>query len=221
MPLAVLVGDVSGHGVSSALLMATARALLRQRLSLPGDLAAVFSDVNCQLAQDVGASGQFMTLMGLAVNPTAGSVAWVRAGHDPAILFDPGTDRFEPLAGPGLALGVDGAFGFTLQRREHLAQGSIILVGTDGLWESCNPRGAMFGKERVQSVLRRHARASAAMIRDRLVEALQEFCGRADLADDVTLVILKLDPAVIGRQDAAGPTCLLTQTAKGRPSGQT
>ena len=62
VPLAVVVGDVSGHGVPSALLMATARALLRQRLSLPGDLAEAFSDVNSQLAQDVGASGQFMTL---------------------------------------------------------------------------------------------------------------------------------------------------------------
>ena len=196
MPLAVVVGDVSGHGVPSALLMATVRALLRQRLSLAGDLAAVFKDVNRQLAQDVGDSGRFVTLIALAVNPGAGSLVWVRAGHDPAILYDPGAKRFTSLAGPGVALGVDGAFDYVLQRRDHLAPGNIILVGTDGLWEACNTRGDMFGKARVREVLRRHAGEPAAMIRDRLVAALEDFRGRADLEDDVTLVVIKCDPAL-------------------------
>jgi phosphoserine phosphatase RsbU/P len=190
MPLAVVVGDVSGHGVSSALLMATARALLRQRLSLPGDLATIFTDVNGQLAQDIGVSGQFMTLMGLAVNPIAGEVTWVRAGHDPAILYDPQSDRFERLAGPGMALGVDAAFRYTIQRR-NLTEGSIILLGTDGIWETCNALGEMFGKERVLAILRTHAREAADVIRDRLVETLQAFHGDADLEDDVTMVVVK------------------------------
>jgi sigma-B regulation protein RsbU (phosphoserine phosphatase) len=214
MPLAVVVGDVAGHGVSSALLMATARALLRQRLSLPGDLAAVFNDVNCQLAQDVGVSGQFMTLMGLAVNPAAGSLVWVRAGHDPAMLYDPQIDQFEPLAGPGIALGVDGAYRYSLQRRAHLAQGSIILAGTDGLWECCNGQGVMFGKERIRALLRRHARDAASAIRDRLVEALQAFRGEADLEDDVTLVVLKLNPKRTDHGDAAEPACSLSAAAR-------
>jgi sigma-B regulation protein RsbU (phosphoserine phosphatase) len=197
MPLVVVVGDVSGHGVPSALLMATARALLRQRLSLPGDLAAVFNDVNCQLAQDVGISGQFMTLMGLAVNPVAGAVAWVRAGHDPAILYDPQTDRFERLTGPGVALGVDAGFRFTLQHRQNLVDGSIILMGTDGIWEACNAHGEMFGKERVLALIKRHADASAGTIRDRLVSALRHFCGSSDVEDDITMVVIKLDRTVV------------------------
>lgn len=192
MPLAVVVGDVSGHGVSAALLMATARALLRQRLSLPGDLATIFTDVNGQLAQDIGASGQFMTLMGVAVNSAAGEVTWVRAGHDPAILYDPREDRFERLAGPGMALGVDAAFRYTLQRR-NLTEGSIILLGTDGIWEACNVRGEMFGKEPILAVLRTHAREAAQVIRDSLVDTLQAFRGDADLEDDVTMVVIKRD----------------------------
>jgi phosphoserine phosphatase RsbU/P len=207
MPLAVVVGDVSGHGVPSALLMATARALLRQRLSLPGDLAAVIKDVNRQLAQDVGDSGQFMTLMALALAPDVGSLVWVRAGHDPAILYDPGAKRFTRLSGPGMALGVDGAFDYGLQRRDHLTPGSIILMGTDGLWEACDAEGTMFGKERVRNVLRRHAGDPAALIRDRLVAALEDFRGRADLEDDVTLVVIKLDPALTACRDAAERPC--------------
>lgn len=198
-PLAVLVGDVSGHGVPSALLMATARALLRQRLSLPGDLADVFNDVNGQLAHDIGDSGQFMTLMGLAVNPQAGEVAWVRAGHDPAILYDPQADRFERLAGPGMALGVDASSRYTLQRRQ-LAKGSVILLGTDGIWETCNTRGEMFGKEPILALLKSHARDAAGTIRARLVDTLQAFRGNADLEDDVTLVVIKRDRTMTADQ---------------------
>jgi sigma-B regulation protein RsbU (phosphoserine phosphatase) len=199
-PLAVVVGDVSGHGVPSALLMATARALLRQRLSLPGDLAEAFSDVNSQLAQDVGASGQFMTLMALAVNPVAGAVVWVRAGHDPAILYDPKTDQFEHLTGPGVALGVDMDSRYTLQHRSNLVEDSILLVGTDGIWEACNAYGEMFGKERVMAHIKRHAGASAGKIRDRLVSALKDFCGSSDVEDDITMVVIKLDRTIASRQ---------------------
>ncbi|MCB2166715.1 MAG: SpoIIE family protein phosphatase [Deltaproteobacteria bacterium] len=203
-PLAVVVGDVSGHGVPSALLMATARALLRQRLSLPGDLAEAFSDVNCQLAQDVGVSGQFMTLMALAVNPVAGAIVWVRAGHDPAILYDPQADRFERLAGPGVALGVDTASRYTLQHRSNLVAGSILLLGTDGIWEACNAYGEMFGKERVLALIKRHAGASAGTIRDRLVIALKDFCGSSDVEDDITMVVIKLDRTAAPHQNTAG-----------------
>ncbi len=205
MPLAVVVGDVSGHGVSAALLMAIARSLLRQRLSLPGDLAAVLNDVNSQLAQDIGISGQFMTLLCLAVNGSAGEIVWVRAGHDPAILYDPAHDHFEPLAGPGIALGVDGASRFTVQRRSHLAEGSIILMGTDGVWEACNPQGEMFGKERVRALLKDHAEEPSGMIRDRLVDRLQAFCGRSDLEDDITLVVVKMDRTRTARGSTDDP----------------
>ena len=65
----LVVGDVSGHGVPSALLMATARALMRQRSFLPGGPAQVVSDVNSHLSRDVEDSGQFMTLFYLVIDP--------------------------------------------------------------------------------------------------------------------------------------------------------
>jgi len=213
MPLAVVVGDVSGHGVSAALLMATARALLRQRLSLPGNLADILNDVNCQLAQDIGASGQFMTLMGLAVNPVAGEVVWVRAGHDPAIFFDSEAQHFDSLAGPGLALGVDASFRYTLQRH-RMDEGCVILLGTDGIWETCNAHGEMFGKERVLALLEKHAREAAKTIRDRLVDTLQAFRGNSDLQDDVTMVVIKRDRTLIADQDTVVQTCGLSHGAR-------
>jgi hypothetical protein len=105
--LAVVVGDVSGHGISSALIMATVRASLRQRLSLPGSISRIIGDVNRQLAGDVEDSGQFVTLFFLTLDPVERSLKWVRAGHDPAIFYDPAAARIEELAGDGLVLGVD------------------------------------------------------------------------------------------------------------------
>jgi sigma-B regulation protein RsbU (phosphoserine phosphatase) len=83
----VAIGDVSGHGIASALLMATVRSSLRLRASLPGSIASIISDVNRQLVQDVEDSGQFMTMFFLAFTTESRQLEWVRAGHDPAIII--------------------------------------------------------------------------------------------------------------------------------------
>ena len=205
--LGVVVGDVAGHGVSSALLMASARAFLRQRASLRGSLANILGDVNCQLSRDVAASGQFMTLFVLLIDPDRGRIEWVRAGHDPALLYDPHGDRFDELGGMGLPLGVDDAATYTVQRGGDLADGTILLLGTDGIWETFNARGEMFGKERVLAVIRENAGDRAAEIRDRILAALQDFRGAAAMADDVTLVIAKLDRNRQGAEEAPAAQC--------------
>jgi sigma-B regulation protein RsbU (phosphoserine phosphatase) len=205
--LGVVVGDVAGHGVSSALLMASARAFLRQRASLSGTLTDIVGDVNCQLSRDVATSGQFMTLFVLLIDPDQGRIEWVRAGHDPGILYDPVADRYDQLAGAGLPLGVDAAETARVQRREGLVDGTIILLGTDGIWETFNARGEMFGKERVLATIRENAGDSATAIRDRILAALKDFRGAAALADDVTLVIAKLDQGHRGPAQTQAPEC--------------
>jgi len=84
----VVVGDVSDHGIPSALLMTTARAFLRQRAASPGKLNQIVADVNRQIAPDVEESGQFMTLFICEIDSRNGIIRWVNAGHDPALIFD-------------------------------------------------------------------------------------------------------------------------------------
>ena len=98
----IAVGDVTGHGVGAALLMATARALIRGYASRPDSLADSITRVNRLLAADVGQSGNFMSLFFLQLDSDSRTIRWVRAGHDPAILFNPKTEGFEELVGPGL-----------------------------------------------------------------------------------------------------------------------
>jgi sigma-B regulation protein RsbU (phosphoserine phosphatase) len=188
----VVVGDVSGHGISSALLMATCRAFLRLRASLPGSISDIVSDVNRQLTRDVEGSGRFMTLFYLVLDSAAKRLRWIRAGHDPAILYDPADDTVETLKGSGLVLGIDQDWVYEENERAGLAAGQIIIIGTDGIWETHNSEGEMFGKAAVHDIVRQHANAGAAEIQKAILDAVRTFQGDADSQDDVTLVVIKV-----------------------------
>jgi sigma-B regulation protein RsbU (phosphoserine phosphatase) len=106
--LGIAVGDVSGHGIQAALLMATVRAFLKSRVKQGGSLTDVIADINRLVAEDASETGQFMTLFYAEIEPHGKALHWVRAGHDPALLYSPDGDTFEELKGKGIALGIDG-----------------------------------------------------------------------------------------------------------------
>jgi sigma-B regulation protein RsbU (phosphoserine phosphatase) len=170
--------------------MTTARALIRQRADMGGDLGEIVSDVNRQLAADVGASGRFMTLFYSRFDAERGIVRWARAGHDPAIFHDPSAALFEELGGRGLPLGVFERAEFEVCER-RLPPGGIVLIGTDGIWETHNPAGEMLGKEAVCDIISREAHRSAEEILGAVIEAVEHFRGGVHQEDDITLVVVK------------------------------
>ena len=188
----VVIGDVSGHGIPAALMMATGRAFLRQRSSLPGNLEEIVSDVNRQMTRDFGETGSFMTLFYLTIDASNKCLYWVRAGHDPAILYDPETDVFEALRGAGMALGVDADGRYEQFQKPGLKKGQIIVLGSDGLWEARNPEGKMFGKEPIHQIVRRNPEANAREMLTSSFNALNAFLGDHAAEDDVTLVVIKI-----------------------------
>jgi sigma-B regulation protein RsbU (phosphoserine phosphatase) len=218
----VVIGDVSGHGLPSALLMATGRAFLRQRSALPGNLSDIVSDVNHQLARDIEESGGFMTLFYLAIDPTRSRLSWVRAGHDPAIVYDPQSNQFEEptrsrlswvraghdpaivydpqsnqfeeLRGSGTALGANAEGRYQEFQKTGLRKGQIIALGSDGLWEARNSRGEMFGKEPICQIIRQAPHVTAKEILASCFNALNIFLQDRAPEDDVTLVVVKITP---------------------------
>ncbi len=188
----VAIGDVAGHGISSALLMATARASLRQRVSLPGSAAQIISDVNLQLVNDVEDSGQFITMFFLAVTPESRELEWVRAGHDPAIIYDPGSDLFSELGGTGIVLGVDAEWIYEDNKKTDLSNGQIIFLGTDGIWEARNEKGEMLGKESVLNIIRQNSSLDATQIIESVFNSLNQFIGEGKIDDDITAVVIKM-----------------------------
>ncbi len=189
--LGIVVGDVSDHGIGAALLMATARALIRSVSENPGDLAQNITRVNRLLSADVRHSGNFMTLFYLELTAGSPTIRWVRAGNDPAILFNTNTKCFEELAGPGLVLGVDKDYLYKYSERSILPQETVILIGTDGIWDTINSEGEMFGKQRLLEILRSVAHETANNIQNTVLKALAAFRGDITPEDDVTIVVVK------------------------------
>jgi sigma-B regulation protein RsbU (phosphoserine phosphatase) len=190
--ISIVIGDVSGHGISSALIMTTARAFFRQRSAQPGKISAVVSDVNRLLAPDVADSGGFMTAFFLSIDRRNGKLSWVRAGHDPAVFYDSRTAAIEELRGTGVAMGIDADHVYEEYTREDLTRGQIILLGTDGIWEARNPQGEMFGKDTVFSIIRQNHAASANDILSACLITLNRFLRDRTPEDDVTMIVIKM-----------------------------
>ncbi len=190
--LGVIVADASDHGVGAALHMTTARAFLLFGLQDFKGPARLLDEVNRFLTRDSSETGRFMSIFFLEIDSSAKTLRWVRAGHEPAILFDSSEKIFIELTGKGVALGIDEDFQFQEYAREGWTSGSIVIVGTDGIRETRNPKGDMFGLFRLQEVVRTHAAESAESIQNAVIDALNTFQGDATQEDDITLVVIKL-----------------------------
>lgn len=189
-----VVGDVAGHGLDAALLMTMARGFLRMRAAQPGSLADIVGDLNFHLTKDTLGTGRFMTLMLVEIQQDCQEIHWVRAGHDPALLYDPSRDRFRELLGRGVALGVVPEAGYQVRKVKGLAPGQVLVVGTDGIWEAQDREGEMFGKQRLKNIIKAKAGLSSLGILDEVFKALWDFSGRR-LRDDATLVVIKAGAA--------------------------
>jgi phosphoserine phosphatase RsbU/P len=187
----IAVGDVAGHGVSAALFMATARAFLRSRITQPGNLSDVVRDVNRLLCTDTSRTGDFMSLFIALVDTRLNTIQWVRAGHSPAIVYDPVDDSFEELNGKGIVLGLDESTKFIEYEYTGWNDGKILCIGTDGIWETENPLSETYGMERLRNIIREYSHASPNEIIRAVTESLAVFRDTRPQEDDVTLVVLK------------------------------
>ena len=190
--ICVVVGDVTGHGIGAALLMATVRALIRGRYEIDSDLSKLITFVNYKLTVDMGESGRFITLFIIEINPAVQEMRWVRAGHDPGWLFCSTDKSIVSLVGPGIALGIDCDFIYSGNYRDQLETGDVIVIGTDGIWETSDMDGHQFGKHRLEQIVSENLHRSATEISDSLIAAVSRFRGDQSQDDDVSLVVIKV-----------------------------
>ena len=191
--LLIAVGDVTGHGIASALVMASARAAVRAYAFQEGNLANLMTKVNRVFAADTQ-HGRFMTLAVMVIDRQATTVRWASAGHDPAIIYDPITDKFSELEGGGLPLGVVDGYEYEEQSAAILQPGVVLLLGTDGIWETTNAAGEAYGKERMRDAIRAARDETAQQITDAVEADLSSFRGPASILDDITYVVIKRRP---------------------------
>ncbi len=186
----VVVGDVSGHGVVAALTMMSVRALLRSYAGDGATLRPVMRAVNRHLTADA-AAGRFVTLVYMVIAPETRTIRWISAGHGPILFYDTRTQAFEELAVHDIPLGVKADWPFHENDRDTWPAEGLIVVGTDGLWESLNPQGVPFGKEGLMAVLKDSAHLPAAEICTAVIERVRAFADGVRQEDDMTMVVIK------------------------------
>ncbi len=200
------VGDISGKGISAALLMASLQALLRSHASQTAeDLSAVIAEVNrllCSMTEE----SRFATLFCAVYEAATRQLTYVNAGHNPPLLFragptpaDSATPAARPaqgsnsvlrLEGSGTVLGMfpDGAYA---EERLLLEPGDTLVVYTDGVTEAQDNRGREFGEERLTDVVRAQMSLPPARLQEHLLASVREFAGDTPIRDDLTLLLLR------------------------------
>jgi len=189
--LGLAVGDVSGHGIGPALLMASIRGIIRAEVDhCPDDPVHVLRRLNHQIIEDTE-DDKFVTLFYGLLDDRMRSLTWASAGHEPAAWYRQATGHIEELANTGLPLGVVDTEDFGQLGPVVLAPGDILVIGTDGIWEARNEQGEFFGRERFCSIIRGHAHESADALCSAIIQNVTKFIRSADRTDDITLVVVK------------------------------
>jgi len=187
--LAVVLGDVTGHGVEATADMAMAkfvfRSLAREHPE-PGDFLAHANDV----VVDEIASGKFITMAYLAVDGMNGTVSCASAGHPPPRLVLPdGTVR--GLEASGLVLGIDAGQEYEAVQ-DDLPLGAVLVVYTDGVIEARSD-GELYGVERLDALLAQHRDLAPRDLAIAVTESCRTFAG-GELGDDVAVVVIRRVP---------------------------
>jgi serine phosphatase RsbU (regulator of sigma subunit) len=188
--LAFAVGDVSGHGIGAALLMSTARALLKSFATADTPPQEVVTRLNKFLSEDVE-TGRFMTLFYGEVNLRERTLTYVRAGHNEPLVYRRSKDTFEELADGGIALAMMDDFEFEASGPVALEKGDILFMFTDGIVEAMSPSREPFGIARIQDILRGARDLPSKEIVQRIRASVRTHTGSDRREDDLTLVVAR------------------------------
>lgn len=188
---AIAVGDVVGHGVAAAMLMATARGILRSRCQEPGTLADLLTHMNDLLVPDTEGE-RFMTMLLMTIDAKKGHMRWATAGHEPPLIYDPNSDDFIELKSRSLPLGIMEDQTYDEHDFTSVRKGQVYMASTDGTWETFNEKDEMFGLKRLRNLLQRYAHLSATEISEHISKDLKDFRGDSKQSDDIAFVVIKV-----------------------------
>jgi serine phosphatase RsbU (regulator of sigma subunit) len=183
----VTIGDVTGHGLSAAFLMATTQLLVHTTMLRLEDPGKTLFEVNKQLCTQVF-NGQFVTMLVCVIDMEAGRLEVATAGHYPPIIGEHGVFRSLPVE-PQLVLGVEKDTKYPTERFDLPAGASLVLY-TDGVLDAQSPEGKRFDVNRIIDSARGHCESAQVLI-DSIVGRINHFRGARALPDDLTLVCIQ------------------------------
>jgi PAS domain S-box-containing protein len=189
--IGITIGDICGHGISSALLMSELRAYLRAFAPTSKDPGEIFSLTNNALITDLD-QNHFATLIFCSLHPKLRTLTYASAGHTPGFILGADGVVKRTLDSIDIPLGFMHDHSFGCSESITLEPGDILALLTDGITDAERPDQSYFGTERALAYIREHRLESAEDIVFGLYQAVREFCDGLQQTDDITAVICKI-----------------------------
>ena len=215
--LAVAIGDVSGHGLSTGLVMAMVKAAITTLVEEGAEETSLFNRLNDLVFRSTERRA-FMTLAFTIFDLEHGTIRHTNAGHLYPYLLRKG----QPPRGievPSLPLGVRSTIS-THTAEVDLQEGDAIVYLSDGIVEAQDESGEPFGFDHLEALLAESTDRSPSAIRDRILEAVARHCGTRPADDDRTVMILRFDNFSLARPavSAAGSSLISEETTADLPT---
>ncbi len=192
--LGLALGDISGKGVSAALLMASLQGALRSHASVHvNDVANLVCDINRLMCRSTE-TGKFASFFYGVYHDKTRELVYVNAGHPAPVLVRPngtGTPLIDRLDPSGMVIGVLDDCVYE-RRQVQLEEGDTLVIFSDGVTEAQRGDGEMFDEERVVNLIRENAGLSAPALQELLVAEIDEFRGDAPQGDDITTIVARV-----------------------------
>jgi sigma-B regulation protein RsbU (phosphoserine phosphatase) len=195
-----VIADVSGHNVGAALIMVETRSVLRVQVNINNSPGEILSSLNDLLLNDLSRAELFITMFYVKYDTVTQWLSYASAGHNHPLLFNASDGTCQELDAEGLILGVKENVEFE-EKSIQLDIGDILLLYTDGLTETTDREGEMFGIERLSNLLKEFHSSPPQNLIDAIYRELVSFAGGVKLSDDVSIVAMRIEQSVLDQQD--------------------
>jgi len=188
--LSLLIADVAGHNIASALIAMSFRTTFRFYLAQDLDHGRLFESLNEALVAELSKSGTFLSAFYGTYDELTRLFRYVNAGHNPPVLWKEAEKRFERLEHADLLIGI--LPGQTFSAAEvRIDPGDVLILYTDGIVEAENQNGELFGLERLEAAVRKNVTRRPREMYHYILKEMYLFQDEQFNKDDVTLIVLR------------------------------
>ncbi len=187
----LIIADVSGHSIGSALIMAETRTFIHARMESTKRPADMLQELNAYFLKDLDRSELFVTMFYLQYNPVNHRLIYSNAGHNTPLLWKKQTQQILTLDGEGLIFGIKRDISFE-QKAIDLEPGDVLLLYTDGIIEAESKDGIFFGIERLEKLVAEYSDSEPDELIDQIMTQVRIFTGMRHFNDDVTMVVMNV-----------------------------
>jgi serine phosphatase RsbU (regulator of sigma subunit) len=188
--VAVMIADVTGHGIGPALCMAACRAYARAGLLIETDPGRFLTRLNQLLYEDLP-SEKFVTMGVGLLDPAEGTLHLISAGHGPLLFFSSAEGQIRRYDAQGPPLGILPRLSYGGAQTLKFASGDILVLVTDGFIEWANAKDEEFGQNRLEEVIRECRDLPPENILSELYSRIVRFAGSMPQPDDLTVLVVK------------------------------